>query len=87
MIKPQWFVKMDELIKPAVKAVKPVKSRLFLSGSRRCTLTGPIILEIGAYPDSFGGAIEFRHITVTAAVKPLYPRKNHPDVIYVAVQI
>ena len=69
LIKQQWFVKMDELIKPAIEAVKTGDVQFVPSVSIRLTLTGPRIFVIGVSPDSSGGDIVFLHTTVMAVEK------------------
>ena len=76
MIKQQWFVKMDELIKPAVEAVKNGDIELD-SGSvwKRPTLTGSTISVTGVSAVSFGGDTGFRLITVMSVEKLWLPGK------------
>lgn len=67
MVKQQWFVKMDELIQPAVKAVKTETLPCCQSGWRKYILTGPTISVTGAFPVSSGGDTGYRLITVRTA--------------------
>ncbi len=76
MSKPQWFVKMEETGKPAIEAVKRTEIRSLY----RLVLTRPIFTGwrtsvTGVFPDSSGGDIRFRHITVTTAARWSLPRK------------
>ena len=77
MIKQQWFVKMDEMIKPAVEAVKEGEIK-FASGKIwiRLISTGQTISVTGVFPDSFGGDTESRHITVMTVERCVVAREN-----------
>ena len=65
LIKQQWFVKMDELAKPAINAVNFVSYRSVLT---RFTFTGLRTSKTGVSPVRSGGDTEFRLITVMSAV-------------------
>lgn len=69
MIKQQWFVKMDELIKPAVEGVKMAILSLCRHLWIRHILTGQTISVTGVFQDSYGGDTEFLHIIVRTAVR------------------
>ena len=66
MVKQQWFVKMDELIKPAVEAVKngDIQLRAEALGEDLSSLDWTTSAT-GVSPDSSGGDTESRLTTVT----------------------
>lgn len=63
MVKPQWFVKMDELAKPAIDAIKKGELRFVPEDLIRFISTGLKTSRTGAYQDSSGGATGFLPIT------------------------
>ena len=71
MIKPQWFVKMEEMAKPAhLNALKTgdlnfVPERF----DKDHICTGWKTSVTGVFPDSCGGDTGFRLITVTTAAR------------------
>ena len=69
MVKQQWFVKMDELIKPAVEAVKNGDIQLLPKRMEKTYLTGLTISVTGVFPVSSGGDTAFRLITARTAVR------------------
>ena len=69
MIKQQWFVKMDELIKPAVEGVKNGEIRLLPKRMEKTYFNWTDNIRDCVFPDSFGGDTGLRHITVKRAVK------------------
>ena len=75
MIKKQWFVKMDDLIKPATRI-----SNLFPKDLKKHISTGRTISATGAYRVNFGGDTEYLHITVPNAERSLYanPKMHRP---------
>ena len=77
MIKQQWFVKMDELIKPAVEAVKnPVRLSLIPKRMEKTYFTLDSTISVtGVFPVSSGGDTGFRLITVMSAERLSLPRK------------
>ena len=69
MIKPQWFVKMDEMAKAAIKALDDGDLKFVPSRFDKTYLHWLEISVTGVFPDSYGGDTESRLITVMSAVK------------------
>ena len=65
MVKPQWFVKMDEMAKPAIEALRSDKLR-FVPESFS---TGSMGSVTGVSPDSSGWATGFRLTTAKNAAR------------------
>ena len=70
MIKPQWFVRMDKMAKAANGRAETGRTGI-CSGKlrKRHICTGWRTSVTGVFPDSSGGDIVSRHITVTSAAK------------------
>ena len=68
MIKPQWFVKMDEMAKAAYQTRNERNLQFVGTFCTRLTCTGWRISVTGVFPDSYGGDTESRLITVMSAV-------------------
>ena len=83
MIKQQWFVKMDELIKPLLRLLRMVILSLFLHQWTRHITTGLIISRTGVFQDSYGGDTEFLHIIVRIVVRWLYQLMRYVHVLSV----
>ena len=58
----QWFLKMEEISKPALKAVMTMRLNFFLKNLKIRIEIGWKISGIGIFLDSFGGGIKFRFI-------------------------
>ena len=69
MVKPQWFVKMDEMAKPAIEALKSGKLRFVPESFGKHISTGSRESAIGVSPDSSGGATGSRLTTAKSAVR------------------
>ena len=69
MIKPQWFVRMDEMAKAAMESLRPGELEFVPASLVRHICTGWKISVIGAFPVSSGGDTESRLTTVMSAVK------------------
>ena len=67
MIKPQWFVAMDQLRKPAIEALKKGDFRFVPQRFDKMYLNWMEICTTGALAVSFGGATRFRPTTATHA--------------------
>ncbi len=68
LIKQQWFVKMEELAKPAIEALKTRRTEICAGAFRQdLSYTGWRISKTGVFPDRSGGDTESRHTTVTNA--------------------
>ena len=76
MVKQQWFVKMEEMAKPAIEALKNGEPDL-CSGAlwTRHISTGWKVSATGVSPDSCGGDTGYLPITVRNAEKSWFPRK------------
>ena len=74
MIKQQWFVKMEEMAKPAIDALTDRQTEICSGEFRtRHICTGWRASVTGVFPDSSGGDTESRLITVRSVVKWLLP--------------
>ena len=73
MIKPQWFVRMDEMAKAAIDALNDGIWNLFRQALEKHIFTGWKISVTGVFPVSCGGDTEFRLITVMSAARLLLP--------------
>lgn len=60
----QWFVKMEDMARPAIDAVKSGKIKFVPKRFENNSLIGWKILKIGAYLVNFGGDIEYQLIHV-----------------------
>ena len=67
MVKPQWFVKMEELAKPAIEALNKGDLEFVPETTVRPTCIGWKISRIGVFPVSFGGDTAFLLTTVRTA--------------------
>lgn len=79
LIKQQWFVKMDELAKPAINALKTGELRFVPERFDKIYLHCSRISRTGVFPVRSGGDIGFRLTTVMSAVNLLWQercRKN-----------
>ena len=76
MIKPQWFVKMDEMAKAAIEALDERRSEI-CSGTFwiKPIFTGWRTSVTGVFPVSCGGDTESRLITVMSAARLLLQEK------------
>ena len=76
MIKPQWFVAMKDLAKPAVEAVRSGQLKLIPERMEKVYYcTGWTISVTGVSPDSSGGGTGFRRTTARIARRLWWPRK------------
>ena len=69
MIKPQWFVKMDEMAKAAIKVLETGELKLFLRDLIKYIFIGWKISVTGVFPGSSGGDTGSRLITAMTAMK------------------
>lgn len=76
LISKQWFVKMAELAKPAIEAVKIKISVLFLNVLRNLICIGWKTLRTGVFLASFGGDIAYPYSTATVAAKVRIQRRR-----------
>ncbi len=79
LIKQQWFVKMDELAKPAINALKTGELRFVPERFDKIYLHWLENIRTGVFPVRSGGDIGFRLTTVMSAVNLLWQercRKN-----------
>ena len=67
MVKQQWFVKMDEMAKPAIEALKQGSLGLFRKVLERPICIGWRASGTGVFPDSCGGDIGFLPTTARIA--------------------
>ncbi len=71
MVKQQWFVRMDEMAKPAIEALKSGRLKFVPESFERPICTGLRTSVTGVFPDSSGGDTGFRLITARTAEKRL----------------
>ena len=75
MVKQQWFVKMDEMAKPAIEALK--NGELKIRSGKLWKDLSALARETsvtGVFPDSSGGDTGSRLITARTAARSLLPK-------------
>ena len=76
LVKQQWFVKMDEMAKPAIAALKEGRLKFVPENYGRHICIGWRESVTGVFQDSSGGDTESRLITAMSAVRWLYQRMH-----------